>query len=102
MQGFFYLSKHVIIEWIWDWTIPGMWEKFKFQLPDCLIDRCHRIWTCVIGSKRTCLDSKALHLLRIMGFSLLTTKKNRSQLAVLQQCNLKALLPSLKKICEQA
>jgi hypothetical protein len=47
MQGFFYWSKHVIIKWSWVSAIPGVWEKFKFQLPDCFIGSCHRMWTCV-------------------------------------------------------
>jgi len=55
MQGFFYWSKHVIIEWSWVWIMPGVWETFRFQLPDCFIGRCHRMWTCVIVEQKNLL-----------------------------------------------
>jgi len=55
IQDFFYWSKHVIIEWRWVWTIPEVWEKFKFQLTDCFIGRCHRMWTCVFVEQKNLL-----------------------------------------------
>jgi len=53
-----FTGPNVIIEWSWVWTIPGVWEKFKFQLPDCFIGRCHRMWTCIFVEQKKLLGQQ--------------------------------------------
>jgi len=80
----------------------GGWKDFKFQLPDCFkvdIAESERAFPC---SKRTPLcHAVFIRLCKrspVTSYRLLTTKKNRSQLAVLQRRNSTAVPPSLKDL----
>ena len=108
-KGSFKWSKHVIIWWSYVWALCGIWEKFKFHLPDNFNGRCGGIRTRVIvdQEKPPCTANfyaccKALTFSdKLQIFQRLLTTKNGPQFAVLQRCNWKAVPLSLKMICKQ-
>ena len=64
MQGFFLVVKTCDNPKQLGPECMGMWEHFKFQLPDCFNSSCCRMQMCTIMEQKTPLDSIPLPLLR--------------------------------------
>jgi hypothetical protein len=79
----------------------AVWEKLKFQLPDCFRNSSRRMRSRNIVAQKKPLVSKPMRFVRIAVFSFdfsrsfnaFSPQKKRSQLAVLQRCNSKAVPP---------
>jgi len=83
-----------------------VWEKLKFQVPDCFSGSSRRMWWRIVVAQKKPLVSKRMRFLRNAGFSFdfrrfnafWPQKNNGSQLAVIQRCNSKAVPKFKKKI----